>query len=126
MKNGQFKKERKWKEVYNYKRYWLVILLKKLISFTYKILKVLEKSNDKLVLSKQTIERYLKKNGYTHDMPLVKHELTQKQKKGRLKFWKEYIDHNFSQNVFIDETLFRVGKSKQKMEKNRGKGWNFI
>ena len=75
---------------------------------------VLEKSNDKLVLSKRTIERYLKKNGYTHDMPLEKHELTQKQKEDRLKFWNEYIDHDFSQTVFIDETLFRVGKAKQR------------
>ena len=46
-------------------------------------------------------------------MPLEKHELTQKQKEDRLKFWKEYIDHDFSQTVFIDETLFRVGKAKQ-------------
>ena len=45
------------------------------------IKKVLEKSNDKLVLSKRTIERNVKKKGYTHDMPLVKHKLTQKQKK---------------------------------------------
>ena len=43
-----------------------------------------------------------------------KHELTQKQKEDRLKFWKEYIDHDFSQTVFIDETLFRVGKAKQR------------
>ena len=47
-------------------------------------------------------------------MPLEKHELTQKQKEDRLKFWKEYIDHDFSQTVFIDETLFRVGKAKQR------------
>ena len=50
-------------------------------------------------------------------MPLEKHELTQKQKNNRLKFWKKYIDHDFSQTVFIDETLFRVGQTKQKMEK---------
>ena len=31
------------------------------------IKKVLEKSKDKLILSKQTIERYLQKMGYTHD-----------------------------------------------------------
>ena len=49
------------------------------------IKKVLEKSND-IILSKRTIERYLKKKGYTHDMPLEKHELTQKQKEDRLKF----------------------------------------
>ena len=67
-------------------------------------------------MNKRTIERYLNKKGYTHDMPLQKHELTQKQKKDWLKFWKEYIDHEFSQTVFIDETLFRVGKAKQKME----------
>ena len=78
------------------------------------IKKVLEKSNDKLILSKRIIERYLKKKGYTHDMPLEKHELTQKQKDDRLKFWKEYIDHDFSQTVFIDKTLFRVGKAKQR------------
>ena len=42
------------------------------------IKKVLEKSNDELILNKRTIERYLKKKGYTHDMPLEKHELTQK------------------------------------------------
>ena len=34
------------------------------------IKKVLEKCNDKLILSKRTIERYLKKKGNTHDMPL--------------------------------------------------------
>ena len=45
---------------------------------------VLDKSNDKLVLNKRTIERYLKKKGYTHNMPLEKHELTQKQKNDRL------------------------------------------
>ena len=50
------------------------------------IKKVLEKNNDKLILSKRTIERYLKKQGYTHDMPLEKHRLTQKQKEDRLKF----------------------------------------
>ena len=60
------------------------------------IKKVLEKSNDKLILSKRTIERYQTKKGYTHDMPLEKHELTQKQKEDRLMFWKEYIDHDFS------------------------------
>ena len=54
-----------------------------------------------------------KKNGFTHDMSLEKHELTQKQKDDRLKFWNEYIYHDFSQTVFIDETLFRVGKAKQ-------------
>ena len=57
-------------------------------------------------------------------MPLEKHELTQKQKDDRLKFWKEYIDHDFSQAVFIDKTLFRVGKVKQikwrKIEKKHG------
>ena len=50
------------------------------------IKKVLEKSNDKLILNKRTIERYLKKKEYSHDMPLEKHELTQKQKEDRLKF----------------------------------------
>ena len=38
-----------------------------------------------------------------------------------MKFWKEYIDHNFSQTVIIDETLFRVEKAKQKYWKNREK-----
>ena len=48
-------------------------------------------------------------------MPLEKHEHTQKQKQkdNRLKFWKKYIYHDFNQTVFIDETLFRVGKTKQ-------------
>ena len=91
------------------------------------IKKVLEKSNDKLILSKRTIKRYLKKKGYTHDMQLEKHELTQKQKKDRLKFWKEYINHDFSLTVFIDENLFRVRKAKQrKWRKNRRKVWNFL
>ena len=45
-------------------------------------------------------------------MPLEKYELTQKQKIDTLKFWKEYIDQDFIQTVFIDETLFRVGKAK--------------
>ena len=49
------------------------------------IKKVLEKSNN-IILSKRTIERYIKKNEYTHDMTLEKHELTQKQKEDRLKF----------------------------------------
>ena len=44
-------------------------------------------------------------------MQLEKHELTQKHKDDRLKFWKEYIDHDFSKTVFINETLFRVGKT---------------
>ena len=44
-------------------------------------------------------------------MPLGKHELTQKQKDCRFKFWKEYIDHDFSQTLFIYETLIRVGKT---------------
>ena len=58
----------------------------KMISLTFKILKnILEKSNDKLVLNKLTIERYLNKKGYTHDIPLEKHEITQKQKNDRLK-----------------------------------------
>ena len=52
------------------------------------IKKVLEKSNDKLILSKRTIKRYLKKKGYTHDMQLEKHELTQKQKKRQIKVLK--------------------------------------
>ena len=47
-------------------------------------------------------------------MPLEKHELTQKQKEDRLKFWKKYIDHDFNKTVFIDETLFRVGKARQR------------
>ena len=29
-------------------------------------------------------------------MLLEKHEITQKQKDDRLKFWKKYIDHDFS------------------------------
>ena len=52
-------------------------------------------------------------------MPLEKHELAQKQKVGRLKFWKEYIHNHFSQIVFIDETLFRVGKAKQRKLKKK-------
>ena len=48
---------------------------------------VLEKSND-IILSKRTIERYLKKKGYTHDKPLEKHELTQKQKRRQIKVLK--------------------------------------
>ena len=47
-------------------------------------------------------------------MPLEKRELAQKQKDEKLKFWKEYIDHDFSQKVSIDETLLRVGKAKQR------------
>ena len=79
---------------------------------------MLDKSNDKLVLNKRTIERYLSKKGYTHDMPLDKHELNQKQKNDWLKCWKEYIDHYFNQTVFIDEILFMVGKlSKETGEK---------
>ena len=82
------------------------------------IKKVLEKSNDKLVLITQTIERYLKKKEYTHDMLLEKHELTQKQKDDRLKFWKEYIDHDFSQTVFIMKLYLELKKlSKENGEK---------
>ena len=103
-----------WK-IYNYKRYWLKSwkFNKKddFIGLDY-IKKILEKSNDKLVLSKRIIRRYLKK-GYTHDMQLEKHELTQKQKDNRLRFCKEYIDHDFCQTVFINETLFWVGKANQ-------------
>ena len=44
-------------------------------------------------------------------MPLEKYELTQKQKDDRLRFKKEYIDHDYSQTVFIDKYLFRVGKA---------------
>ena len=47
-------------------------------------------------------------------MLLEKHEFTQKQKYDSLKFWKEYIDIDFSQTVFIDETLFRVGKAEKR------------
>ena len=39
------------------------------------------------------------------------------QKDGRLKFWKEYTYHNFSQIVFIDET--RIGKAKQRKLKKK-------
>ena len=53
-----------------------------------------------------------KKNN--HNIPLEKHELAQKIKDDRLKLWKEYIDHDFSQIVFIDETLIRVRKAKQR------------
>ena len=50
-----------------------------------------------------------------------------KQKDKRLKFWKEYIDHDFGQTVFIDEALNKVGKAKQiKCRKNSEKVWNFI
>ena len=52
-------------------------------------------------------------------MWLEKHELTQKNRDYRLKFWKEYINHDFSQTVFIDETLFRVGKAKQRKWKKK-------
>ena len=31
------------------------------------------------------------------------------QKEDRLKFCKEYIDHDYTNIVFIDETLFKVG-----------------
>ena len=58
-------------------------------------------------------------------MPLEKHEQTQKQKDDRLKFWKEYIDHDFSQTVFIDGTLFRVEKSKQRKWRKIGKSMEF-
>ena len=81
------------------------------------IKKVLEKSNDELILSKRTIERYLKKKGNTHDMPLEKHELTQKQKEDRLKFWKEYIDHEFSQTVFF---LMKLCLQLEKLSKENG------
>ena len=67
-------------------------------------------------MSKRTIQRFLKNN---HNILLEKHELTQKQRNNRLKFWKEYIDHDFSQTIFIDETLFWVGKlSKENREKH--------
>ena len=46
-------------------------------------------------------------------MPLEKMNLL-KSKKNRLKLLKEYIDYDFSQTVFIDATLFRVGKAKQR------------
>ena len=39
---------------------------------------------------------------------------TIKQKDCKLKFWKEYIDHDFNQTVFIYKILFRVGKAKQR------------
>ena len=54
-------------------------------------------------------------------MPLEKYELTQKQKDDRLKFWKEYIDHDYSQTVFINEYLFRFGKATQKNRENTEK-----
>ena len=71
-----------------------------------------------LVLNKRTIERYLSKKGYTHDILLEKHELNQNKKNDWLKCWMEYIDHYFNQTVFIDEILFMVGKlSKENGEK---------
>ena len=85
------------------------------------IKKVLEKSNDKLILSKRTIERYLKKKGYTHDMPLEKHELIQKQKEDRLKFWKEYIDHDFSQTVLLMKLCLELEKLYKENGKKIGK-----
>ena len=56
-------------------------------------------------------------------MLLEKHEFNRKQKDDRLELWKEYLDHDFSQTVFIDETLFRVVKAKQRKWR---KTWNFI
>ena len=43
-------------------------------------------------------------------MPLEKHELTQKQKDDRLKFWKEYIDHDFSQIVLLMKLCLELEK----------------
>ena len=77
-----------------------------------KEIKQILKDKNRLVLSTRTIRRYLKSIGYTHDMPIERHELTQKQKEDRLKFCKEYIDHDFTSPVFIDETLFRAGSAK--------------
>ena len=79
---------------------------------------MLEKSNDKLVLNKRTIERYLNKNGYTHDMPLEKHELTQKKRlikvlKGIYWSWPQ-------PNIFLMIYL-ELEKLSKENEKNRGK-----
>ena len=41
-----------------------------------------------------------------------------KAKKDRLKFWKEYINYDFNQTVFIDETLFRVEKESKENGEN--------
>ena len=85
-----------------------------------KEIKQILKDKNRLVLSTRTIRRYLKSKGYTHDMPIERHELTQKQKEDRLKFCKEYIDHDFTSTVFIDETLFRAGSAKQRKWRKKG------
>ena len=46
--------------------------------------------------------------------------MTQKQKEDRLKFCKEYIVHDFTSTVFIDETLFRAGSAKQRKWRKKG------
>ena len=48
-----------------------------------------------------------------------------KAKDDRLKFWKKYIDYYLSQTVFIDETLFRIGKAKQIKWRKLGKNIEF-
>ena len=85
-----------------------------------KEIKQILKDKNRLVLSTRIIRRYLKSIGYTHDMPIERHELTQKQKEDRLKFCKEYIDHDFTSTVFIDETLFRAGSAKQRKWRKKG------
>ena len=63
----------------------------------------------RLTLSTKTIRTYLKYKGYSHDIHVEKHYLTQKQREDRLKFCKEYADHDSTNTVLIDETLFRIG-----------------
>ena len=64
------------------------------------IKKVLEKSNDEIILSKRTIERYLKKKGYTHDMPLEKTWTYSKAKRRQIKVLKGIYWSWFQSNSF--------------------------
>ena len=91
-----------------------------------KEIKQILKDKNRLVLSTRTIRKYLKSIGYTHDMPIERHELTQKQKEDRLKFYKQYIHHDFTSSVFIDETLFRAGSAKQRKWRKKSEKWNII
>ena len=59
-------------------------------------------------------------------MLLEKHEFIQKQINDRLKFWKEYIDHDFSQTVFFMKLYLELEKLREENGENRKKAWNFI
>ena len=50
-------------------------------------------------------------------MPLKKHELTQKQKDGRLKFWKENIDHDLNKQFLLMKLYLEL----KKISKENGK-----